>query len=241
MRIEGSRVLITGANRGLGAALVESILTKSPSCIYAAGRNVDQLQLLVDRFGDVVIPIELDITNNNNLQAVKDVADDINLLINNAGVFSNGNILEAPIDDIRRDMEVNYFSTLDVIRAFVPILEKNHQSAVVNILSISALANVPEIGGYSASKAAGQSLTQSIRSQLLKKSINVHGVFPGPIDTDMTSEMHMPKASPIDVAAAILMGIEADEEDIFPDSMSKQGGRSWRNDPKTLERQLAAM
>jgi short-subunit dehydrogenase len=240
MKIENSIALITGASRGLGSALAVAILTKLPRRVYVAARDPDQLQSLVHRYGDIVVPIKLDITNSAEVQAVASLAQDVNLLINNAGVFSAGKILEAPVDLIRRDMEVNYFGTLNVIRAFAPILESNHGGAIVNILSISALANVPGIGSYSVSKAAAQSLTQSIRSHLLNKSITVHGVFPGPVDTDMTSQMAIPKAKPLDVAHAILTGIELGEEDIFPDGMSRQGGLSWRSNPKVLERQLAA-
>lgn len=240
MKIENSVALVTGASRGLGYALVEALIAKSLKRIYAGVRSPELINGLVNRYGNIIQPIRLDITNPADIQMIAAKARDVNLLINNAGVFSEGRILEAPLDLIRRDMEVNYFGTLNVIRAFTPILESHPGSAIVNILSISALANVPGIGSYSASKAAAQSLTQSIRSQLLRKSISVHGVFPGPIDTDMTNNMAIPKAKPIDVANAILAGIERGEEDIFPDNMSRQGGMSWRSDPKLLERQLAA-
>lgn len=240
MKIENSVALVTGASRGLGFALVDALLKKSAQRVYAAARDPGQLQPLVQRYGTMIVPIRMDITRANEILTVANLARDVNLLINNAGVFSEGKILEAPLDLIRQDMEVNYFGTLNVVRAFAPILEAHPGSAIVNILSISALANVPGIGSYSASKAAGQSLTQSIRSQLLKKQISVHGVFPGPVDTDMTSRMAIPKARPEDVAQAILTGIEQGDEDIFPDGMSRQGGLSWRNDPKVLERQLAA-
>jgi NAD(P)-dependent dehydrogenase (short-subunit alcohol dehydrogenase family) len=240
MKIENSVALVTGASRGLGYALVEALIAKSLKRIYAGVRSPELINELVNRYGNIIQPIRLDITNPADIQMIAAKARDVNLLINNAGVFSEGRILEAPLDLIRRDMEVNYFGTLNVIRAFTPILESHPGSAIVNILSISALANVPGIGSYSASKAAAQSLTQSIRSQLLRKSISVHGVFPGPIDTDMTNNMAIPKAKPIDVANAILAGIERGEEDIFPDNMSRQGGMSWRSDPKLLERQLAA-
>jgi short-subunit dehydrogenase len=219
---------------------VEAILTKSPRRVYVAARNPEQLQDLIYRYGDVIVPVVMDITHPAEVQAVANMARDVNLLINNAGVFSEGKILEAQETLIRRDMEVNYFGTLNVIRAFLPILESHPGGAIVNILSISALANVPSIGSYSASKAASQSLTQSIRSHLSKKFISVHGVFPGPVDTDMTSRMNIPKADPLEVAHAILAGIEHGDEDIFPDGMSRQGGVSWRSNPKVLERQLAA-
>jgi short-subunit dehydrogenase len=240
MRIENSVALITGANRGLGHALVEALIARSPRRIYAAARSPEQLNALVYRYGNVIQPVRMDITSSADIEAVASMTRDVNLLINNAGVFSEGTILEAPLDLIRRDMEVNYFGTLNVVRAFVPILSARRGSAIANILSISALANVPGIGGYSASKAAAHSLTQSIRSQLSGKGISVHGVFPGPIATEMTHEMDIPKAQPLEVAQAILQGIEQGEEDIFPDSMSRQGGMSWRSDPKVLERQLAA-
>lgn len=240
MNIEKSVVLVTGANRGLGVAMVDALISKNVHRVYATGRSQAQLDGLVSRYGSLITPLVMDVTNTNSINEVADIASDITMLINNAGVFSDGTLLDASPEIIRRDMEVNYFGTLNVVRALAPIIEKNNGGAIVNILSISALASVPNIGSYSASKAAGQSLTQSIRSNLSPKGISVHGVFPGPIDTDMTSSMDIQKSNPLDVSNAILDGIEAGEEDIFPDGMSRQGGMSWRSDPKVLERQLAA-
>lgn len=240
MKIENSVVLITGAGRGLGSALVEAVLSKSPKRVYVGARNLEQVQRFIYDYGNEVIPVKLDITNIEDVNSVARIATDVNVLINNAGVISEGAILEAPLDFIKRDMDVNYFGTLNMLRAFSTIIEANNGGAIVNILSISALANTPNIGSYSASKAAGQSLTQAVRPHLFKRGISVHGVFPGPVDTDMTSQLNITKAKPIDVAHDILTGVEQGEEDIFPDEMSRQGNLAWRNDPKMLEGLLAA-
>ncbi len=239
MIIEDAVVLITGAGRGLGLALVRALFNKSPRYIYAAIRNQEQLDDLIADYGDIVIPVSMDVTDTESINRVADLAQDVTLLINNAGVISEGDLFQAELDNIQREMDVNYFGTLNVIRRFTPIIEANGGGAVINILSISALASVPGIGGYSASKAASQSLTQSIRYLLQDKSITVHGVFPGPIDTDMTRDMDVRKATSDDVAQAIVEQVEQGEEDIFPDEMSRQGGLCWRSDPKVLERQLA--
>lgn len=241
MNIKHSIALVTGANRGVGLALVEELLARSVDRVYAAVRSPELLEKVILRHGDRVIPIRFDIVNEESVAKATDIANDITLLVNNAGVSTSGSLLDSPIDMIRHDMETNFFGTLNVARYFAPILEKNGGGAIVNILSISALASSPDIGGYSASKAATYSLTQGIRAQLVSKGIRVHGVFMGPIDTDMTRDLNIRKANPIDVVREILNGLEENEEDIFPDGMSKQASVSWRSDPKIFERQLASI
>ena len=137
-------------------------------------------------------------------------------------------------------METNFFGTLNVINAFLPTLE-HRRGAIVNMLTLVALASMPGLAAYNASKAAGLSLTQSFRADLGKRGIAVHGVFPGAVDTDMIRSFQMPKTPAIDVARAVLAGIEAGEEDIFPDPMSQQLYSAWRQDHKAVERQFAAM
>jgi short-subunit dehydrogenase len=138
-------------------------------------------------------------------------------------------------------MMVNYFGTLQVIRAFEPVIEKHGAGAIVNVLSMAALAGVPAIGGYSASKAALSSATQSLRYELSKKKISVHGVFPGPIETDMTKgmEFQMKKADVKETAKNVVRGLLEDQEDIYPDEMSVQLSKVWAKDPKSIEKQLA--
>jgi short-subunit dehydrogenase len=237
--IENSVALVTGANRGIGKAIVKALLERKASRVYAASRDVTKLEDLVSKYGESLIPIKMDVTKQEDIVNAMNVAHDINILVNNAGVFSEGNLLDVPIELIKRDMEVNYFGTLNVLRHFSSIMELNGGGSIINILSVSSLVSSPSIGSYSASKAAELSLTQTIRAQLSHKGINVHSVFPGPVDTDMTSQLNIQKADPFDVAKNILDEIEKGEEDIFPDNMSKQCESCWCNNPKLLERQLS--
>jgi short-subunit dehydrogenase len=161
--------------------------------------------------------------------------------VNNAGVAALGSILNGSPELVERDMQTNYFGTLNVIRAFVPQIEKSGGGAIVNVLSVVSLANIPALGGYSASKAASWSMTQAVRAELAKKNISVHAVFPGPVDTDMAKDIELPKTSPRDVARAVLDGVESGQDDITPDSMSRDVHGAWLKDPKGVERQFAAM
>lgn len=184
-----------------------------------------------------IIPVVIDITKTTDTEKAATEAQDITLLINNAGVFKSHNVLTSPQEQLREDMEVNYYGTLNMVRNFAPILEKNNGS-VVNIISMVALANAPGLGGYSASKAALYSLTQSLRVDLGKKGINVHGVFPGLIDTDMTKDFDMAKTPPKNVAEAVLAGVEKGDEDIYPDPMAEQLQELRVQDYKAFEKQL---
>lgn len=239
VNIENSVALVTGASRGVGLALIEALLARSAARVYAAARNPALLEELVVKYGPRVIPLQMDILDAESVAKSASIASDVNLLINNAGVSASGGLLDTSVDLIRRDMETNFFGTLNVVRSFSPIIERNGGGAILNVLSISALASSPGLGGYSASKAAAFSLTQAIRAQLGGKGIRVYGAFPGPIDTDMAKDIPVQKAEPQDVVRLMLDSMEAGEEDIFPDSMSRQGGATWRKDPKILERQLA--
>ena len=165
---------------------------------------------------------------------------DLTLLINNAGVATFGTIRDTSMEAITREMNTNYFGTLRVIRACLPALEKNGAGTVVNILSIAALAGMPGLGGYSASKAAAFSMTQALRGQLAPRGIRVHGVFPGPVDTDMARDVTLPKTDALEVVRAVLDSVEAGADDIFPDMMSQEVASVWFHDPKELERRFSA-
>jgi len=239
MHIENSVAFVTGANRGIGRAFVDALLERGATRIYAAARDrtsLDSLALLDPR----VRIIELDVRNPAHTRAAATQARDVSLLINNAGILSVGGPADVSLSAVRDDMETNFFGTLQVINAFVPVLEQRH-GAIVNMLTLVALASMPALAAYNASKAAALSLTQSFRADLGKRGIAVHGVFPGAVDTDMIRTFEMPKTPAIDVARATLDGIEAGEEDIFPDPMSRQVYSAWRQDHKAVERQFAAM
>lgn len=237
MKLENKAVLVTGSNRGIGKALVEALLKYQVSRIYAAARKTEELP----EFGDNrVVPLKLDITDLNLVEQAAGRAQDVDLLINNAGVATFGSVVSGETGALKYDMEVNYLGTLNVVRFFVPVLEKRGSGAIANVISVVGLSSMAAIGGYCASKAALFSATQAMRAELKAKGIFVHAIFPGPIDTDMSRGFDMQKASAQTTAENILKGILADQEDIFPDPVSLQVGELWSKAPKDLERQFSS-
>ena len=232
-RIEGTTALVTGANGGLGRALVAELLSRGAARVYATGRSVDALADLAAH--DRVEALTLDVTDPASVARAADAAEGVSLLLNNAGTLASYDLLGAEDEALRRDLDTNYFGPLNTVRAFRPSLEATG-GAVVNVLTIVSLASMPGIGGYGASKAAAHSLTQALRAQLAPVGVRVHGAFPGPIDTAMIRSFEMDKTSPADVARAILEGVSEGLEDIFPDPMSAQMGAVYQRAPKELER-----
>ena len=240
MKIENTVALVTGANRGIGAALVQALLERGASTVYAAARQEADLSRLGLKNDRRVVPVHLDVTNPAHVARVAGQANDVRILFNNAGVLNFGSVLDAPPEAFSQNFDVNFFGVLHTTRAFAPTLT-THQGAVVNILTLVALASMPGLGVYNASKAAAWSLTQSLRADFVKRQVKVFSVFPGAVDTDMLKGVEMPKTAPADVASAVLKGVEADEEDIFPDPMSRQLYAHWASDHKAVERQFATM
>ncbi len=238
MNLENKTIFVSGANRGIGKSIVEVLLHHPVKKIYATARNVADLP----DFGDArVVPVKLDITDSTQVRNAVEYANDVDVLINNAGVASVAPVVAGEFDLLKHDMNVNYFGTLNVIRAFIPVLENKDYAAIANVISIIGLASFASVGGYSASKAALYSATQAMRTELKAKNILVQGIFPGPIDTDMARDIDMPKTSARVAAENIVNGIAAGLEDIFPDPMSSELSELWAKDPKGLERQLAAL
>jgi NAD(P)-dependent dehydrogenase (short-subunit alcohol dehydrogenase family) len=237
MKLEGCIALVTGANRGLGKALVAALLQAGATKIYAAARDERQIEGADSR----VVPLRLDVTRPEQIAAAANTAADVTLLINNAGTLSSFNVLTATRANIEADFRVQVHGTLDLIKAFLPVLERAPGGAtIVNVLSLSALASVPTMGGYSASKAAAYSITQALRPELKKKAIEVLAALPGPIDTDMVKDLALPKTSAADTAHELILGIARGDEEIFPDPMARQMGALWRQDPKAYERAFAS-
>jgi NAD(P)-dependent dehydrogenase (short-subunit alcohol dehydrogenase family) len=232
MKIADTTILITGANRGIGKALVEDALKRGAKRVYAGTRqpfaHVDSR----------VTPLTLDVTNAAQIRAAVDKIGALDILINNAGISVQSDLNDRPA--LERLLAVNLFGTYDVTQAFVPMLARP-QSAIVNILSLASLAAVPFDPLYSVSKAAAFSLSQSLRALLAGRGVSVHIVLPGPIDTDMTRNLDIPKASPESTARAIFDGVEKGDEEIFPDPMSEAVAEGWRNSAvKALQQQFAA-
>jgi NAD(P)-dependent dehydrogenase (short-subunit alcohol dehydrogenase family) len=217
--IAGRTVLITGANRGIGQALVDAALKRGASQVYAGTRTP------IEHSDTRVRPVPLDITDPDQIQAAVEAVGSLDLLINNAGIAAYDDLSDA--DVIARLFAVNLYGTLAVTRAFTPLLART-AGAVVNNLSITAFAPLPLIPSYSISKAAAFALTQSLRPLLAAQGVRVHAVLTGFVDTDMTRGANSPKATPASVAAAIFDGVEAGQDDIFPDAMSQPMADGWR-------------
>lgn len=232
MKIANSTILVTGANRGLGEALVEEALQRGAKRVYAGTR---QPFSHADRR---VTPLILDVTNAAQIRAAAGTIDALDILVNNAGISLQNDLNDRAA--LERLLAVNLFGTYDVTQAFLPALGRS-PSAIVNVLSLAALAAVPFDALYSISKAAAFSLSQSLRALLAGQGVDVHVVLPGPIDTDMARGLNLPKASPASVARVIFGGVENGDEEIFPDPMSEAIAEGWRNSAvKALQRQFAA-
>jgi NAD(P)-dependent dehydrogenase (short-subunit alcohol dehydrogenase family) len=233
MMIAGKAVLITGANRGIGRALVDEALGRGAGRVYAGTRQP------FTHPDSRVTPLTLDVTDAVQVEAAADRVSALDVLINNAGV--------APYDDLtdpsvlEQTLAVNLLGTYRVTMAFLPLLTKS-RGAVVNNVSTLAFAPLPIIPAYSASKAAAFSMTQSLRALLVGQGVSVHAVLTGPTDTDMNRGFEIPKAAPESVARGVFDGLENGEEDIFPDPMSQSVAEDWRGGfAKVLERQNAAI
>ena len=236
MKIQGSIALVTGSNRGLGSEIVSALIRAGATKVYAAARAGKQIRALDSR----IVPLELDITNAPQVAAAAETAGDVTLLINNAGTLTSFNVLSASQAELDTDFRTNLFGTLALVKAFIPVLERAAAGAtIVNVLSLSALVSVPSMGGYSASKAASYSVTQSLRAELRHRRIAVLAALAGPVDTDMVRALKLPKANPAEVAAALLAGVERGDEEIFPDPMAQQMGPLWHKSPKEFERAFA--
>jgi NAD(P)-dependent dehydrogenase (short-subunit alcohol dehydrogenase family) len=232
MSVKDATILVTGANRGIGQALVEEALRRGAKRVYAGTR-----QPLVHPDARVT-PLTLDVTSAAQIQAAVERVGSLDILINNAGVALYDDLSDRGA--LEQHLAVNLFGTHGVTQAFLPLLTESG-GAIVNNVSLMAIAPLPLTPAYAISKAAAFNLTQSLRALLAGRGVRVHAVLTGPTDTDMTRGFDIPKASAESVARAILDGVENGEEDIFPDAMSKSIADGWRSGvAKALERQNAA-
>jgi NAD(P)-dependent dehydrogenase (short-subunit alcohol dehydrogenase family) len=233
MDIAGKAVLVTGANRGIGAALVEEALSRGARRVYVGTRK-----RLAHR--DLrVVPLTLDVTDPGQIQTAANHIDALDILINNAGVALYDDLSERAM--LERHLAVNLYGTYAVTQALLPLLIRS-SGAIVNNLSANALAPLPLIPAYSISKAAAFNMTQSMRLLLAGQGVRVHAVLTGPVDTDMTKGLDIPKSSPTSVARHVFDGVQSGQEDIFPDPMSQTLADSWESGAaKVLERQYATL
>lgn len=233
MTLSNKVVLVSGANRGIGAAIVKELIKADAAKIYAAARDPKTLP----SFGDSrVVPLQMDITSDASVNEAAAAAQDLDVIVNNAGTLAFGDYLSNSWETFEDDMRTNYFGTLRVLRAFTPQFVARRAGTIANICSVVGLSAVPLMAGYSASKAALHSLTQSLRGTLEKDNVTVIGIYPGPIETILAKEVPYPdKATPEHAAANIVKGIAEGHTYIFPDPMGQQVEQLWATDNRKLE------
>jgi NAD(P)-dependent dehydrogenase (short-subunit alcohol dehydrogenase family) len=231
MNIENKRVLITGANRGIGQALVNEALRRGAKSVYAGTR------VALEHADERVTPLSLDVTTDAQIRRAVEEVSTLDVLINNAGLAIYDDLSDPGV--IEKHLAINLFGPLKMTLAFLPLLQRS-KGAVINNLSLVALAALPVIPAYSISKAAAFNMTQSLRALLAAKGVTVHAVVLGPIDTDMNRGFKIAKAAPESAAIGVFDGLEKGEEDIFPDPASQSIAEAWRSGAvKAMERQFA--
>jgi NAD(P)-dependent dehydrogenase (short-subunit alcohol dehydrogenase family) len=231
MRIADKTVLVTGGNRGIGRALVDEALRRGAKRVYAGTRQP------LARSDERVISLALDVTNTAHIQAAVAEVESLDILINNAGIALYDDLSDRAA--LEQSLAVNVFGPYETTKAFLPLLIES-RGAIVNNLSLMALAPLPLVPSYALSKAAAFSMTQSWRALLAGRGVSVHAALTGPTDTEMTAGFEIPKASPEVVARGIFDGLENDEDDIFPDPKSESIASGWRTGvDKALELEQA--
>jgi NAD(P)-dependent dehydrogenase (short-subunit alcohol dehydrogenase family) len=212
MKIEGSVVLVTGANRGLGAEYVRQLLDRGASKVYAGARDIES----VTNTG--AVPISLDVTSASDISAAAEACGDVTMLINNAGIVRGNSILsDNSLEHARAEFETNVWGPFNMSRGFAPVLAKNGGGAIVNVLSVVAWLSVKEIATYAMSKSAAWSLTNGLRLELAEQNTLVVAVHAGFIDTDMAANVKADKVSPFQVVERTLNAVEAGIPEVLAD------------------------
>jgi len=233
MDIAGSVALVTGSNRGIGRRFVVQLLERGASRVYATARRPE----LVDIPGVEVL--QLDITDQASIAAAAEIATDLTLLVNNAGIATQGSMLTDDLADARREMDTHYWGNLAMVRAFAPVIEANGGGTIVNVLSALSWFAHPGSGGYAAAKAAEWNMTNAVRLELAPKGVTVQGLHLGAADTDIMAGYDGPMVDPADVARASLDGVAAGASEVVVDDWSAMVKASLAHDPDAFYAQFA--
>ncbi len=216
MKIQNSVALVTGANRGLGLAFAHALLAAGAKKVYAAARDPGSISI------PGVVPIQLDVTRADQVEAAARECGDVTLLVNNAGIIRGGGLFgEGTVESTRAELETNFFGPLALTRAFAPILAANGGGAIVNVLSVLSWVVLPSGAGYSASKAAAWALTNAARNELRAQATQVLALHVGYMDTDMTKGIEAPKSRPEDIVLRALEALEAGQDEVLADDISR--------------------
>lgn len=230
--INNKVILITGANRGIGKIILESFIEQGAAKVYAAVRNVASVASLVEKYGVKVVPLAIDLAHPASIIAAAETAQDVEVVINNAGAFRGGEFFaEDMIESLGFNISVNVYGLISMAKAFAPILKVNGGGVFIQLNSVVSIKAFGNFAAYSASKAAAYSITQSLRELLGKQGTRVLSVHPGPIDTDMGDAAGLTEIAepPILVSDAIIKSLKNDDFHVFPDSMARQIGGAYQS------------
>lgn len=218
--------LITGANRGLGHHFAAELLARGAT-VYAAAREPATIDL------PGVRPVALDVTDPDAVAAAAELAADVDLLVNNAGI-STGSRLLGDLDGVRAEMDVNFWGALSMVRAFAPVLAANGGGAIVNIASALSWFAAPGAGAYAVSKAANWNMSNALRLELAAQGTRVTSVHLGLADTDMAAGLQGPKTDPAVVVRTVLDAVEAGDLEVVVDEWSATVKASLAGDPRAF-------
>ena len=235
--VQDKTALVTGANRGIGKAIVESLINAGAAKVYAAVRNTESAQPLVDQFGDKLVPIRVDLDDHASIDAAASTASDVEIVINNAGILLNATPLtENAVEALQKEMNTNVIGLIKIAQAFAPVLKQNGGGALVQLNSVASMKCFADFATYSASKAAAYSITQALKEKLETQGTLVISVHPGPIETDMLQTAGLGgMGEPVSVVAdAIVDGLKSGEFHVFPDTMAKQIGAEYESFSKNI-------
>ena len=240
--IKDSVALVSGANRGIGKAITEELLSKGIKKVYAGARKLESLTTLKEKYGNRLEPLQLDVTNQESVDSAAKVASDATMLINNAGTMAHGGFnSENMLESINQNMEVNVLGVARLTQAVLPNIENKPNATVATVYSVVGLGSMPMMNGYCISKAAVHSMIQGLRGELQESNVLVAGIYPGPIDTDMAKGFEgIELDKPENLAKNVVIALEKGDEDIFPDVMSEQVKQAYGTTPKEVEKMFSA-
>ncbi|MFF3562602.1 SDR family oxidoreductase [Streptomyces sp. NPDC002574] len=233
MKVQGSVALVTGANRGLGEQFVRALLDAGAAKVYAGARDPGKVTV------PGTTPVTVDITDQESVRALAELAQDVTLLVNNAGSTTRAHVLTSDLDSFRKEFETHVLGTLAMSRAFAPVLGRNGGGAIVNVLSVLSWVSIPVSAGYAAAKSAEWSVTNALRVALAEQGTQVTAVHVSYLATEMAAQVSGPKADPAAVARAAVDGVDAGLDEVLADDISRQVEAALAAGPEALYPQLS--